>query len=266
MTCPYCGAEQITASIYCENCGQQLPVTTADATLTNSTKHPFRFWLLPLIVLPVLMIAAIAGITFYQQATTDPTTRKLPEGLLTERRNQAVLICEDGSRFTEADMQTMTDCLKETAKQLQMPVGVRFGETPRSDAEASREQSIADYSAEFSTSEDGVWLYLDFAANVEDPDMTQDYLLTAGAAQLYYTNSPDCNRISEIFEQMQPALEKETADGVQAVTLFCNALLQYKAAGIPPEYYVYDSDTGQYLYEQDGEIAWHTEMPAWLSS
>jgi len=43
--------------------------------------------------------------------------------------------------------------------------------------------------------------------------------------------------------------------------LFCTALEKTYQEGIPDGYYVQDSDTGQYLYESDGEIGWHDTLP-----
>ena len=90
---------------------------------------------------------------------------------------------------------------------------------------------------------------------------SHDYFLTYGAAQLYYTNAPDYNRIAEIFAQVNAACEVEQATTLRRVELFCTALEETYQEGIPDGYYVQDSDTGQYLYESDGEIGWHDTLP-----
>lgn len=261
ITCPYCGVQQEKQnSIYCENCGQLLPALHSEIEPPKSQNHPIRFWLLLLIGLPILVILATAVFVRYQNdtASSDPAA----SDVFYDRREQAVLICEDPSRFTETDLQTMSDTLQETSETLQMAVGVRIGETSLSGQEAAREIAISDFQQEFAAAESGVWLYLDFSANAAESDYeVYDYLLTYGSAQLYYTNAPDNDRVSEIFSQLNPMLQKGSEDGVQAVNQFCDALLDYHQAGIPDGYYVYDADAGQYLYEENNVISWHAVPP-----
>ncbi len=265
MTCPYCGAEQETDSIYCDNCELLLPAVADDAPLQNTANHPFRFWLLFLLV-PIALLVGIA--IFAAQHPTQTTQTGEGQSTLSSQIKQqgnAALLCEDASRFSETEQETMLDTLAETSETLQMAVGVRIGATPLQQDTASKEAAIADYIATFSEEANGVWLYLDGTVT-GNRDTAKDYLLTAGAAQLYYTNSPDCDRIAEIFAQMQPTLEATSIDGIQVIQQFCDALLQYYEEGILPEYYVYDADVEQYLYEQDGEIVWRTEPPPWVAS
>lgn len=266
MTCPYCGAQQEKIdSIYCENCGQLLPALHSEMEPFKTQNHPVRFWLLLLIGLPILVIFATAVFVRYQNDTEQTDTAASGEidtsGTFYDRRERAVLICESADRFSEAELQAMSDQLWETSEVLQMAIGVRIGETPLSSQETAREIAIADFQQEFPSVESGVWLYLDFSADVAAFDYeVYDYLLTYGSAQLYYTNAPDNDRISEIFSQLNPTLQKGSEDGVQAVNQFCDALRGYHQAGIPDGYYVYDADTGQYLYEENGIISWH-DMP-----
>ena len=60
---------------------------------------------------------------------------------------------------------------------------------------------------------------------------------------------------------MNAACELEQATTLRRVELFCTALEKTYQEGIPDGYYVQDSDTGQYLYESDGEIGWHDTLP-----
>lgn len=269
ITCPYCGVQQEESdSIYCENCGQLLPALHPEIEPPKTQNHPFRFWLLLLIGLPVLVILATAAFVRYQNDTEQSdTTTPSETGIMHtfyDRSEQAVFICENADRFTETELQTMSDELRKTSETLQMAVGVRIGETPLTNQAAAREISISDFQQEFATAESGVWLYLDFSASVAESDYeVYDYLLTYGSAQLYYTNAPDNDRISEIFSQLNPMLQRGEEDGVQAVKQFCAALISYAEAGIPEEYYVYDADTGQYLYEENDLISWHDTPPNW---
>lgn len=266
IICPYCGVQQEESdSIYCENCGQLLPALHLEQPQPDTQKHPFRFWLLLLIGLPVLVILATAVFVRHQNDTEQSDTTTLSEtGIMHtfyDRSEQAVFICENADRFTETELQTMSDELRRTSETLQMAVGVRIGETPLRSQEAAREISISDFQQEFATAESGVWLYLDFSGGVAESDYeVYDYLLTYGSAQLYYTNAPDNNRIGEIFSELNPMLQRGEEDGVQAVKQFCAALISYAQAGIPDGYYVYDADMRQYLYEEEGIISWH-DMP-----
>lgn len=261
ITCPYCGIQQEEQdSIYCENCGQLLPALHSEIEPPQSQNHPIRFWLLLLIGLPILVILATAVFVRYQN-DTESSESTASDGFY-DQSKQAILICEDPSRFTETELQTMSDVLQETSETLQMAVGVRIGETPLNGQEAAREIAISDFQQEFPSAENGVWLYLDFSANAADLNCeVYDYLLTYGSAQLYYTNASDNDRISEIFSQLNPMLQKGREDGVQAVNQFCDALLHYYQAGIPDGYYVYDAEAGQYLYEESGVISWHAVPP-----
>lgn len=268
-TCPYCGIQQEESdSIYCENCGQLLPALHAEGESSKTQDHPIRFWLFLLIGLPVLVILATAVFVRYQNDTDQSNITTSGEtgsgNTFYDRREQAVFICENADRFTETELQTMSDALQKTSETLQMAIGVRIGETPLPSQETAREISISDFQQEFVTAESGVWLYLDFSASIAESDYeVYDYLLTYGSAQLYYTNAPDNDRISEIFSQLHPMLQRGEEDGVQAVKQFCAALISYAEAGIPEEYYVYDADTGQYLYEDNGLIFWHDMPPNW---
>lgn len=126
----------------------------------------------------------------------------------------------------------------------------------------AREQAIADFTEQFPDAADGVFLYLDLTE--PEPGQTynsHDYFLTYGAAQLYYTNAPDYNRIAEIFAQVNAACELEQATTLPRSGVVLHALEETYQEGIPDGYYVQDSDTGQYLYESDGEIGWHDTLP-----
>lgn len=269
ITCPYCGIQQEESdSIYCENCGQLLPALHAERESSKTQTHPFRFWLFLLIGLPILVILAMGIFARHQNNIEQSNiTTSSETGIMhtfCDRSEQAVFICENADRFTETELQIMSDELRKTSEILQMAVGVRISETPLTSQESAREISISDFQQEFATAESGVWLYLDFSASVVESEYAvYDYLLTYGSAQLYYTNAPDNDRINEIFSQLNPMLQKGEEDGVQAVKQFCAALISYAEAGIPEGYYVYDADIGQYLYEENGSIFWHDSPPIW---
>lgn len=257
MTCTHCGADLPEQAAVCENCGK--PVTA-------QPKHPFRFWLLLCLIIPPILIAATAVYThFYNQShpTESAAEASAAETVPVISRPHAALICEDETLLPAEETEALADRLEETAQYLNMSVGVHIGAEPLTQQMEARSQSIQDYTDCFGEAADGVWLYLDCSAKTPYEENVHHYLLTSGAAQLYYTNAPDYDRIYAIFQQLAPALQVSAEDPVQAVHLFCNALEQYYDIGFPSDYYVYDEDAEQYLYQQDGEIAWHEEPPVW---
>lgn len=259
MICPYCGAQQQSKSIYCDNCGQQLPALHTEEPTPQ--KHPFRFWLVSLILLPILLIIGIALYAMHAPQPTEPESSVLPAPQVWNGGTAALLWSEDVID-SEADRQALCNRLQEVSTMLQMPVGIQLSDEPISDDDTAREQAIADFTEQFPDATDGVFLYLDLTE--PEPGQTynsHDYFLTYGAAQLYYTNAPDYNRIAEIFAQVNAACEVEQATTLRRVELFCTALEETYQEGIPDGYYVQDSDTGQYLYESDGEIGWHDTLP-----
>lgn len=259
MTCPYCGAQQQSKSIYCDNCGQLLPALHTETSV--SQKHPFRFWLVSLILLPILLIIGIALYAMHAPQPAEPESSALPAPQVWNGGTAALLWSEDVID-SEAERQAICHRLQEVSTMIQMPVGIHLADEPISDDDTVREQAIADFTEQFPDATDGVFLYLDLTE--PEPGQTynsHDYFLTYGAAQLYYTNAPDYNRIAEIFAQVNAACELEQATTLRRVELFCTALEETYQEGIPDGYYVQDSDTGQYLYESDGEIGWHDTLP-----
>ena len=195
MTCPYCGVQQQSKSIYCDNCGQQLPALHTEEPTPQ--KHPFRFWLVSLILLPILLIIGIALYAMHAPQPAEPESSALPAPQVWNGGTAALLWSEDVID-SEAERQAICHRLQEVSTMIQMPVGIHLADEPISDDDTVREQAIADFTEQFPDATDGVFLYLDLTE--PEPGQTynsHDYFLTYGAAQLYYTNAPDYNRSGE---------------------------------------------------------------------
>ena len=137
---------------------------------------------------------------------TEPESSVLPAPQVWNGGTAALLWSEDVID-SEADRQALCNRLQEVSTMIQMPVGIQLSDEPIPDDDTAREQAIADFTEQFPDAADGVFLYLDLT----EPESGQtynshDYFLTYGAAQLYYTNAPDYNRIAEIFAQVNAAV------------------------------------------------------------
>ena len=142
MTCPYCGAQQQSKSIYCDNCGQQLPALHTEEPTPQ--KHPFRFWLVSLILLPILLIIGIALYAMHAPQPTEPESSVLPAPQVWND-GTAVLLWSEDVMDSEADRQAICHRLQEVSTMIQMPVGIHLSDEPISDDDTAREQAIADF-------------------------------------------------------------------------------------------------------------------------
>ena len=127
MTCPYCGVQQQSKSIYCNNCGQLLPALHTEEPTPQ--KHPFRFWLVSLILLPILLIVGIALYAMHAPQPTEPESAVLPAPQVWNDGTAALLWSEDVID-SEADRQALCNRLQEVSTMIQMPVGIQLSDEP----------------------------------------------------------------------------------------------------------------------------------------
>lgn len=185
------------------------------------------------------------------------------------------LMLEECCLWDEADVLTteeeieLNQLIFDTAESIQMNVFVRLGANVLSSQTDARVYAIDDYLETFGNSKDsdGVYLYLDlYGSYIDDTNYApHDYIATHGAAQLYYTNAED-DRISAIFDQMNPHMKRGQEDPYTAVTIFCENLQSYYEKGIPHDYYVYDDKYEQYLYidEKTNTPIWSDNKPPFI--
>ncbi len=162
----------------------------------------------------------------------------------------------------------LDELIADTASTIQMNVVVCLGNDYVYDEEDARQYAVELYQDHFGSGEtsDGVALYLDLYGTYTD-DIgydPYDYIVTHGAAQLYYTNSGSDNRIQQIFDQMNPHMERGEEDPYTAVTVFCSYLVSDYDLGVEDHYYAYDDTYDQYLYmdEDTGRAVWSDQEPA----
>ncbi|MBR6108034.1 MAG: TPM domain-containing protein [Oscillospiraceae bacterium] len=85
------------------------------------------------------------------------------------------------------------------------------------------------------------------------------YIATSGMGQLYYSNADSANRIDKMIENMKSSLRAEDYKG--AIMQFCNDVINYYDKGIPRGAYTKDDQTGEYFWEENGQLVSGTELP-----
>lgn len=185
------------------------------------------------------------------------TMAAVPVSAMAVDQTDTVYLCDEGDWLTDSEFDDIMEDLKETAEETGMYIGVWIGSEPMGES-----QTIAfcddTYDELFGINTDGVFLYLDMSGEAD----LFDYISTSGKGQFYYTNSSEYDRISEIFSDMNPYLERGNEDVPMAVYEFCFHLRFYAEQGVPSDtYYTYNSDTGTYLIMEDGVVQEVSELP-----
>ncbi len=175
----------------------------------------------------------------------------------TQIEESHVYFYDEGELLSDDETEEVVTLLQDTADTLEMDLGVYLGSTPLGEHNTI---SLCDdtYDEIFGINSDGVFLYLDLS----DEDDLYDHISTSGAAQFYFSNAEECDRISEIFEEMNPYLSRGAEQPVEAITAYCDALTAFYQMGIPDaHYYVYDDDRDAYGIYEDGKVQWKKELP-----
>lgn len=87
-----------------------------------------------------------------------------------------------------------------------------------------------------------------------------DYISTSGRGQIYFYNGDENNRVDEIFDYMWDHLL--AGETYAAIEDFCTITERLYHAGPPDEYvYVYEHDTSQYIYMENGELVKADSLP-----
>ncbi len=89
-----------------------------------------------------------------------------------------------------------------------------------------------------------------------------DYISTSGAGQLYFYNGDEDNRVDEIFDAMwDHILDGETYNAIED---FCLEVKRQYRSGPPADAYVYQHDTGEYLYMKGNTAVLSKNLPWWF--
>ncbi len=172
------------------------------------------------------ILAAMTIMLFPYAAFAAETTQEEESEQL--EQTETVYFYDEGTVLTDNAFQDTLDILEDTASQTEMYIGVWLGSRYRS--EYSTENLCDDtYDEIFGTDTDGVFLYLDCS----DSNDLYDYISTSGLGQFYYSNDSSYDRISAIFEEMDPYLVRGQEDLSGAIQVFCDNLIRYKDAGAP---------------------------------
>ena len=179
-----------------------------------------------------------------------------PVSAYTEDLTDTVYLYDEGEKLTDSEFQQVYSSLKEAAAETGMNLGVCIGSTPMGQSETI---ALCDdtYDALYGINTDGVFLYLDLSGE----ENLFDYISTSGKGQFYYTNSENDDRVSAIFDEMNPYLSRGNEDVPSAVDAFCDELEYYAEMGAPDYYYTYNSDNGKYLIMENNVIKEVDELP-----
>lgn len=85
------------------------------------------------------------------------------------------------------------------------------------------------------------------------------YIATSGIGQLYYSNADSTNRVEDMIENMKSDLRAEDYAG--AVMQFCDDIIKYYRKGIPKGAYSKNDDTGEYYWEENGQLVSGPKLP-----
>lgn len=172
-------------------------------------------------------------------------------------QSDTVYLYDEGSLLSEDDYTAAWETLENTATESGMHIGVWIGSTPMG-TYATTSACDDTYDETFGVNTDGIFLYLDCS----DESDLYDYISTSGLGQFYYTNSANCDRISAMWDHMMPYLSRGNEDLPSAIQAFCDDVVSYAAQGAPSDsYYVYDSDRGDYLILEDGDVQFVDTLP-----
>ncbi len=174
-----------------------------------------------------------------------------PAAALTEDASDNAYLCDEANALLDSQFDEMMQDIQETADYIGMNVAVYIGGEPLGYGESSTITFCDDhYDDMFGINTDGVFLYIDMSG---ESDLF-DYLSTSGLGQFYYTNAEDENRVNDIITDAEDYLPRGAEDVPQAVNSFCFNLRYYYDKGIPENYYIYNSSTGEYAYYKDNQI------------
>ncbi|MBP0970796.1 MAG: TPM domain-containing protein [Oscillospiraceae bacterium] len=160
--------------------------------------------------------------------------------------------------FTETEQEELSRLIRQTSDDTDQYVAVCIindGTEQLSDYETMR---FADdrydemFNPQYGVDTDGVLLVLNMPTHYI-------YISTSGMGQLYYSNSPQDNRINRIVDGLTPHLQNK--DNVGAVQSFCSYVKSYRNQGAKYHAYTYNSDTHMYSYEKNGELVSSKNLP-----
>lgn len=175
----------------------------------------------------------------------------LPAAALTEDASDNAYLCDEANSLLDTEFEEAMTDIQETADYIHMNVAVYIGGVPLGYGESSTITFCDDhYDDRFGINTDGVFLYIDMSG---ESDLF-DYLSTSGTGQFYYTNAEDNNRVNKIISEVEDELPRGAEDVPEAIWTFCHYLRYYYDEGVPENYYIYNSSTGQYSYYEGNQI------------
>lgn len=90
-----------------------------------------------------------------------------------------------------------------------------------------------------------------------------DYITTSGTGQIYFYNGDEDNRTEEIWDAIwDHMLAGET---YAAIEDFCLEIQRQYRSGPPANAYVYQHDTGEYLYMKGDKLVSADSLPFWFN-
>ena len=170
--------------------------------------------------------------------------------------------------FDETEQETLNNLIRETSDKVDMYVAVYVMNGSGYDLSHDGCMRFADdkydelFNPQSDVDTDGLLLLLNMDMSGGERYM---YITTSGMGQLYYTNSVENDRISEMQDHLVGLLPRGNVDMKGAVSRFCSDAEQYYRKGIPRNYYVKDYSTGNYLYQKNGVLVKSKTLPFFYS-
>ena len=178
--------------------------------------------------------------------------------------SESVLI--DGADMLDDEQeQELTENIQETAEYIDMNIMVYVSGTAIRGSDSKTQMFCEELCLDaYGRDDDSVVLYLDLAGHGDTSYAPYDFIYTRNRARFYFSGETDGaeDRISAIFDTMNPYLPRGDEDPYTAIERFISGLKFYYNKGPSSLKYFYVTDTGKYItMTSDGVLKQRDSRP-----